>query len=127
MSHPVLNLYKICSQCSHFIFGFFRIAPTPPSSASSSSFCTSTSMHGVPHGGVFKLHHILEDRITENTASVLGLIVRKWCAGFVEVYSYQEGIACITAFLSNLRGKTVTSETLSRIKQNQKNSQPIVH
>lgn len=59
-------------------------------------------MQEVPHGGMFQLHQILENQITENTASVLGLASRKWSARLVEVNCNQRGVTGVTGLLSNL-------------------------
>jgi len=57
---------------------------------------------------MLELNQILEDWITENTASVLGLTGRKRSASFVEVHCNQRGITCFTALLSNLKEETRT-------------------
>lgn len=95
------TLYKIGCQCSHFVFRFFREGAGPPASSSSSS--STTYPPGIPHSGMFKLHRILEDWITENTTGMLSLTSRKWTASLVEIYCDQRSITGITAFLSNLK------------------------
>lgn len=102
-AHQTQILYKVSCQGSHFVFRFFRIAPASPASSPSSSSGTPTPM--VSHGRMFELHQILEDWITENTASVLGLTGRKWSTSLVEVHCDKRGITGITALLSNLREK----------------------
>lgn len=101
-THYIQTLYKVSCQGSHFVFRFFRIATASPASSPSSPR-TPTPVHGVPHGGMFELHQILEDRITENTAGVLGLATRKGSASLVEVHCDQRGITGIAALLCNLR------------------------
>ncbi|KAF3851637.1 hypothetical protein F7725_013409 [Dissostichus mawsoni] len=93
------TLHKVCSQGRHFVFRFFRIATASPATSPSSSSRTPTA---IPHGGMFELHQILEDRITEHTATVLGLPGRKWRASLVEVDCDQRGVAGLAALLSNL-------------------------
>lgn len=92
--------HKIGRQRSHFVFGFFGVEAAPPASSPSSS--STTVPPGVPHGGMFELHHILEDGITEDAAGVLGLPRWKWTAGLIEIYGHQRSIAGVTAVLSNL-------------------------
>lgn len=113
------TLYKVSCQGSHFVFRFFRIATASPASSTSSSSCAPTPVHGMPHGGMFELHQILENWITENTAGVLGLTRRKWSASLVEVDRDQRGIAGIAAFLSNLREERGTLQSC-RNKSNHK-------
>lgn len=59
---------------------------------------------------MFKLHKILEDWITENTAGVLGLTGRKWGASLVEIHCNQRGVTGITALLSNLHSMCMFKE-----------------
>lgn len=99
-------LYKVCCQGSHFVFGFSRIGPSSSASPPSTTPCTATPR--VPHGGVFELHEILEERIAEHTAGVLRLAGGKRRASLVEVYCDEGGIAGVTALLSHLRGETGT-------------------
>ena len=100
--HYTQTLHKVCSQGRHFVFRFFRIATASPATSPSSSSRTPTA---IPHGGMFELHQILEDWITEHTASVLGLPGRKWRASLVEVDCDQRGVAGLAALLSNLWGE----------------------
>lgn len=99
-------LYKVCCQRSHFVFGFFNIGP--PSSAPPPSAAPGTATPRVPHGGVFELHEILEDRIAEHAASVLRLTGGKWSTSLVKVNCHQCGIAGVAALLSHLHGDTGT-------------------
>lgn len=105
-THYTETLYKVSCQSSHFVFRFFRIATASPASSPSSSSCAPPTMHGMSHGGMFQLHQILENWITEHTAGVLGLTSRKWSASLVEVDCDQRGVAGVAAVLSDLEGKT---------------------
>lgn len=72
-------------------------------------------MRGAPHGGVFELHGILEERVTEDTAGVLRLPPRQGSAGLVEVHHDQRGVADLTAVLRDLEAhgtRTSGSRTL---------------
>lgn len=79
-------LYKVRCQSSHFVFGLFRIVG-PPSSAPPPSTAPGTATPRVPHGGVFELYEILEDRIAEHTAGMLRLPSGKRSTSFVKVHS----------------------------------------
>lgn len=103
-------LYKVSCQSSHFVFRFFRIRTASP--APSPSTTPSTPTPGMSHGGMFELHQILEDGITENTAGVLRLTSWKWSASLIEVYCNQRGITGITALLSNLQEQRGTLQVM---------------
>lgn len=80
------KLHKVSCQSSHFVFRLFRISTASSASPTSTPPRTASTVHGVSHGSMFKLHKVLEERIAENTAGVLGLTSRKWSAGLVEVH-----------------------------------------
>lgn len=122
-THQTQILYKVSCQGSHFVFRFFRIAPASPASSPSSSPGTATP--GVPHGRMFEFHQILEDWITENTASVLGLAGRKWSTSFVEIHCDKRGVTGIAALLCNLQEERGPLEAAQRIKINSKSWQNV--
>lgn len=99
----IKTLNKIGRQCSHFVFGFFRMDAAPPASSSSSS--SATVPPGIPHGCMFELHSILEEWIAEDATCVLSLTSRKWTASLIKIYCDQRSVAGVTALLSNLEEK----------------------
>lgn len=67
-------------------------------------------MHGVPHGGVLQFHQVLEDRVAENAAGVLGGAARQWRVGFAEVHGDQGGVAGLAALCSHLHAVRMLEE-----------------
>lgn len=97
--HFKQTLHKISCQGGHFVLRFSKIASASSAASPSSSSRTPAP---IPHGGVFELHQVLEDGVTEDTAGVLRLAGRQRRASLVEVHGHQRGLAGIAALLSNL-------------------------
>jgi len=94
-----MPLNKVSCQGSHFIFGLLGVppaAPPPPAAP------RPPAVRRVPHGGVSELHQVLEHRVTEHTARVLGGAGQQRSPRLVEVHGHQGRLAHLTALCCHL-------------------------